>query len=90
MFSIYIKTFAVICPLQLCPNPLSLRTVIVISDGSHWCLYITVGGHISPESEKVNIAVKDAFGGSVSTSYTFLSPWLTKLEIMLGSLIHHH
>jgi len=42
-----------------------------------------MGGHISPESEKVNMAVKDAFARPVSTSYTFLSPWHTKLEIML-------
>lgn len=44
---------------------------------------VTVGRHISTEAEKVNMAVKDAFAGPVSTSYTFLSPWHTKLEIML-------
>ena len=52
-----------------------------------------MGGHIIPEAEKVNTAVRDTSAGSLSTSYTFFPLCLLRLFQSLGkigNLIDHH
>ena len=75
----YIRnTCAVIHPVRLCSDPQSSNTAFVISERILWHGYISMGGHISPEAEKVNTAVMDTSAGPQSTSYTFLSPLYAK------------
>jgi hypothetical protein len=52
-----------------------------------------MGGHISPQPEKANMAVIDTFAGPSLSSKTFLSPCMLKLFQPFGiieNLIHHH
>jgi len=46
----------------------------VILDGIHCYGYTSMGGHIIPEAEKANTAVRDGFVRQLSTSHIFLSP----------------
>ena len=43
----------------------------MISDGILLYVYISMGGHIIPEAEKVNTVVMEAFVRPVSVLYTF-------------------